>query len=1122
MVLSKYGLMSGVALAALMATPAVVAQDITSAIRGTVNDEAGNPVAGATVTITNESTGASRTLTTNASGAFQLRNLNVNNKYTVTASSNGANARTTNIGLSLGGSANVTLTLVSRDVEEISVTASAANVAQVALGPSSSFSFDEIQRLPSISRQIRDIIRVDPRVNIGRANGGNGFGVSCLGANNRFNSFTIDGVRAADGFGLNGSGNLARNTFPIPFDSVGSTAVEFAPVDVTYGQFTGCNINVTTKSGTNEFHGSAWFQYSGDSIAGDTIEDREVRTEPFDQYFWGADLGGPIVEDKLFFYTSYEEFETSSSQNSGPTGAGGFANELPITLGEANEIADILRQSYGRDPGFVVRNLPQTNRRFFGRIDWNINEQHRLAATYARLEESNLEGDNIGGDTFTFSDNFEQEGTSSDSWSVRLFSDWTDNFSTEIRFSRNEVTDNQGPLGGGEAQSDNPIPRIAVENADGDDIFLSGPGQFRSANALDYQINQVRVKGDYYTGNHRLTLGYELDRLSVFNLFVIDATSTLTFDSIDDLRNGIASDIRGNGSFSGDINDAAANFTRNIHSVYFQDEWQVTSDLTLTAGVRYDWYQSDDAPAESQAFVDRYGFSNSVGFNGLDAFMPRIGFTWDAAENTTVTGSFAIFSGGDPTVWFSNAFSNFGSGIGFGATFDPECTAADLQVLQNGQFTGVPACVGEAQRRRANAGTGRTDAIDANFNTPTQQVYSLGIDHTTDFGADNFFSDWRVALDFQIRDAVNAPDFVVLSATPRGTAPDGRVITAFVDPLLEGCGSNPAFVGIREGFINVGPNCLVGGAGVTVAGENGTRAGNQDIILTNDADGGGTTYNITAQISKTFQLTDTMEFDFRAGYSWVDATVGNPSTSSTSTSNVDEQALITLNQQSIAPSSFANEHNIVISANWSEQFFGDYRTQFNIFYRARSGRPFSYTFDGDTGEDFFGDMDDEERILLYVPTGIDDPLVDFTRLDAQGTTADFFAFLDETGLSQYAGGIAGRNQFEGPWNHDIDLRFSQELPGFFEGDRFEVFVNMQNFLNFLGSGTGVQRFPSRGSAAEAVPVIRADFNDAGQYEYFNFNPGGVDTSNNGFRADNVLIDLDDTLWQMTIGLRYEF
>ena len=134
--------------------------------------------------------------------------------------------------------------------------------------------------MPSIARQIRDVIRTDPRVSVARADNGAGSGINCLGGSSRANAFTIDGTLANDGFGLNeGTGTAARFAFPIPFDMIASASVEFAPLDVQYGQFTGCAVNVVTKPGSNEFHGSGFYLFNDDALTGTKLEGSRVSSD---------------------------------------------------------------------------------------------------------------------------------------------------------------------------------------------------------------------------------------------------------------------------------------------------------------------------------------------------------------------------------------------------------------------------------------------------------------------------------------------------------------------------------------------------------------------------------------------------------------------------------------------------------------------------------------------------------------------------------------------------------------------------------------------------------------------------------------------------------------------------
>lgn len=1116
--LFKTTLCSGVALAAMAASVPSIAQEITSAVRGTVSTPAGNPAAGYTVVVTDTRTGASRTTTTNNNGVFAVRGLTVGGPFTVRVSGGQyEDYLITDIITSLGSgdvSFNIALQEASADFEEIVVTASAISTTNLAIGPSSSFDFQDIQNLPSISRQVRDIIRIDPRVNIGRSSGGEGSGINCSGASNRVNSFTIDGVRAADPFGLNASGNLARSTFPIPFDTISAASVEFSPVDVEYGQFTGCNVNVVTKSGSNEFHGSAFFLYNSDSLTGSDIDGANVTGDAsFDRYNWGAELGGPVIEDKIFFYFSYEETDTSDIQEEGP-GDAGFSNASNLTLAEVERIRSILTSQYGRDPGEIVRTLPNTSVRYFGRLDWNINDNHRLEATYSRLEEDRVLGDDIntGRANFTFQDNFQQRGSVSDTYSVRLFSNWTDNFSTELRASRNDISDIQSPVFGGEAQDTN-TPRIVLRNLPfGNEFFgadfASGPGVFRSANQLDTEIDQIKARGTYVTGDHEITFGYELDSLDVFNLFIINATGSIFFDSIDQLESGVASQIRQGASFSGTPADAAAIFKRDIHTVYLQDEWAVSPSFTLTAGLRYDWYNSNNQPLTNPSFNERYGFDNTQAFNGLDAIQPRIGFTWELPEDTfgdtTLTGGFATFSGGDPTVWFGNAFQNFGGALGIGDTNSAAgCTADDLNVLAGGTFSGIPACVTAAAQAQAQEFGGAVAAIDPNLKLATQNRFSVGVTHfTADTGID-FFDDWQIQVDVIYSDLVNAFDFVDLSLTQVGTAPDGRPIFEQIDPRQAGC--NATFQGPRNGFAGVTPECVRGfEAGDTFAD---LRPDNdfQDILLTNAVNGGGHSLSIAAQFQKEFEVSQTGTLDFRAGYAYSDSVVGNAGGSSTAGSNFEEVTTANFNNVPLGTSPNNNEHNITVGMTYREEFFEGLATSITAFFRARSGRPLSYVFDDSASNRIFGDSDSEARSLLYVPTGPNDPLVNF---DPDFDTTAFFNFVNANGLDEFSGQIIERTTDSQPWTADIDLRFQQELPGlgFFEDDKFLLFIDFENFLNFIDSGAGVKRFIQSGDVGEGISLVEASGTaDAnGNVAVFNFND---------FTAPNNFVDVDDTLWR---------
>ena len=1118
------------AFATVIATPAM-AQQTTSEIRGVVTDAAGSPVSGATITIVDTRTGARRTLTTDSNGSYSARGLTVGGPYSVAVSSTGfQRERIDGVSANLGASAIINFDLGSvTSNDEIVVVASARDRVELAVGPNAAFNQDTLESFPSISRDIRDIIRFDPRVSLDRQNDVDR--ISCLGGNDRSNTFTVDGVIQADTFGLNGTPFAARNVMPLPFDAVSQTVVEFAPFDVEFGQFTGCNINVVTKSGSNEVHGSAFFNYSSSGLQGTEIRGDSFEIEPYKDYNWGATIGGPVIKDRFFLFAAYEETDDADAQEDGPLGSNLPNEDDAVTLAQMEAISDVLRNVYGIETGGIARSLPQSSRRILARGDFLITDDHRLEFTYQRLRESNIEPDDFGFPGPAFANNFENEGTRSQIYSARLFSQWTDNFSTELRASRSDVQDLQGPVGGGEAQDANPIPRIlvGVTNNGENTAVIAGPGLFRSANDLQTQVDQLKAKFDFQKGNHLFTGGYELNQLDVFNLFIADGTGTLYFQDInaliagnlntgsggpfgvrdDNLIQNNTHGATGSFSFSGDASDAAASFSRSIHSIYFQDEFNPTDNLTLQLGLRYDRYAGDSAPLENQNFINRYGFSNAVPFRGLDAIMPRFGFTYDApfdiAGDWEFRGGAGVFTGGDPTVWFSNAFSNSGNNQASANTQAAGCTAADFNVLSGGQFTGVPQCVIDAAGASATLGTADTQSTDPNLKLSTVIRSNLGFTYNTNFsGGDGFFDNWRVDVDWIFSQFRNPYNFVDLSQTfditegLNGFTADGRPIYAAIDPTNAGCnadlqgtgGTPPVFTGVTA-------DCFAGvrrDDEIQLTNSKGFGAHTGSFIMSKEFD------------TEVFNAPGT--FNVSLGYAFTDSQNRRDLRSSRSVSNFDDQALFDRQNPAASTAAFETRHNISIALNAKQEFIKDYPTSLGLFFGFRSGRPFSYTFAG--GGDFADSSSGSDNALLYVIEGVNDPLIS-PNSDANAV-AELDRYIgDIKCLSRARGTTFNRNGCRDSWTEDLDLRFEQDLPvpGDFAEDRLTFFVDVDNVLNLIDSGWNVfDRVDDEDGLLELADIA-VDSN--GLYEITNFSPD----------EDRQVVS-SATVWAVQFGIRYEF
>jgi len=1067
----------------------VQAQQITSEIRGLVTDDAGNPLPGARVTVTDERTSNSRQLITNGAGSFSARNLATGGPYTIEVAADGfAGQRLEDASISISGDTRLRFELgTSESIEEVVVVSKRAVLQQKAIGPNSAFNLEALESFPSIGRDIRDIVRIDPRARIDASNGD---AVSCLGVNPRLNAFTVDGVRLADPFGLNNNG-FPTEQFPIPFDSIRETSIEFAPYSVEYGQFAGCQINVVTKSGGNELDGSAFALINTDGLTSDRAGGQDFALGDFENYNWGAELGGALIKDTLFFYLGYEETDDGEVTNFG-LGDGSGNTIGGVSAAEIAEVQRIATDVFGLNPDLVglAPTLDESSRRISARIDWNISDLHRLAFNYNSTEESFVsldDGLNFGGEDFPLASNLFNSGNDIEFFSARLFSQWSDTFSTEVLLSRLENDDIQDPLFGGELQSGNPLPQFRVDVASPDDpaglsgtpTIVFGPGNARSANQLNTEINQVKLKADWIVGDHNLTFGYELDQLDVFNLFIFFGTGELNFGSLEDFEAGDAFFL-GNRPLDGNTDNAAAVFSRDIHSLYVQDEWEITPSFTLLGGLRYDFYDSDDNPEENPNFVARYGFSNAQAFDDLDLFLPRLGFTWDLADNrTTVRGGIGVFGGGDPTVWFANAFQNDGQSIGFGI--------GGVNVLGG---TGFPPPANIVANQQANAAAGQADlaAIDPNFDAPSITRASIGLTHVTDFKGEGFFDDWTINTDLiytENRDAVN---FVDLTQAQVGVLPDGRGLFRGVDLLSDGCAASFQ-------------------PGVGVVGDV-SNCGNRDdeILLTNTDEGDA--FNFSFSASKTFSIGNG-GLDFGFGYSFSDVSEVHPGTSSIATSNFGNIATSTFNFFNLAEATGNNEtrHNLTLNTSFYQNFFGDLETRLSVFSQWRTGRPFSFAFNSDVANDPDGG---EVRQLLYIPTGPNDPLVRF----APGfDTAGFFNFINDNGLGGFGGGIVPRNSSRSEDFFDVDLRFSQEL---FNNDRLGAltfFMDVENVLNLISSSSNVLEQVSFGESGFNAAIVDADVDaQTNQFVFNEFQPSGADQQ----------IITDGSLWRIQLGLRYDF
>ncbi len=906
---------AAVSIMAMAAMPVAHAQVTTSGIRGQVTNEAGAPVAGAEVTVVNTQSGLSRSAVTSASGQFFIRNLPVGDGYVVQADTPDLQGQSIEgISLNLGDTTDLNFVLASDDtrtLDAVVVTASATNAAQVAVGPSASFDLETLQTAPTINRSITDVLRIDPRVFVNEADND---AVQCAGKNSRFNSLTVDGVRFNDNFGLNRNG-FPTERIPFSFDAIEQVAVELAPFDVQYGGFSACNINAVTKSGTNEFHGYAFADYTDDGLRGDSLEGDDIETGSFDETRYGIGIGGPIVKDKLFFFAAYEKLEGANLFDRGPIGSGAV-NEVDITQDEINEILRISRDIYNYDPGEIPSSFPNEDEKLLIKLDWNITNDHRASFTYNYNDGFNITESDGDNDELEFSNHLYERGAELNSYVGSLFSDWTNNFSTEVRIGYSELKNRQLSIGGTD------FGEITIETDDVD-VYIGGDDS-RQANRLMYDTFNIALKGFYTTGQNNISFGYERETLDVFNLFVQHVETEIDFDrnpavvdpndtrdpAIVNFELGLADNVNYNNSPSGDPTAAAAAFEYSVNSLYAQNEYDFGNGFTLIAGLRYDWYTTDDEPNENADFLASYGFTNAQTIDGEGLIQPRLGFQWEATDNLDLRGGIGLYSGGNPNVWLANTYqatntAQFGAD---GGGVDPslEDGVTSLFDIPYGQCEdGVPEgpgyCVPQSLIDAVASGTGSNfeiNYLDPNFEIPREWKFALG--GTYFANAPSLGGEYILTGDILYAITQDSAVWIRGDLEQDGTTtgPDGRVYPTY-DSVRE-----PAFV------------------------------------LTNSSDDAKSLL-ISGAISKSHDF----GLDWTVGYAYSDAEDVHPMTSSVAFSNYVNRSFGDPQDVSAATSDYNTKHRFTALASYERAFFGDNLTKFSAFGQAVSGRPYSFVAD---------------------------------------------------------------------------------------------------------------------------------------------------------------------------------
>ncbi len=682
--------------AALALAPQLVwaqANVATGQLFGTARDPDGAVLPGVTINATNESTGFSRSAVTDASGFFRI-DLLPPGSYELRSNLTGFRSEVARgVNVTLGSSVRVDFALqLSAVEEEIVVTGESPVVETSNPNIGTAVSDEAIANLPLQGRDFTDFVLLTPGTGVSDVDqvegGRNGIN---MGARAIQNSFNIDGSNAQSSFFGEERGGT-RPPFTFSQAAIKEMQVLKSPYNLQYSA-TGGVINAITKSGTNDFHGEVFGYYTDDSL---TEEDALGRKADSEQLQYGFALGGPIMRDKLHFFTSLDtqDFETPH-----------FTQWEDFPEGREAEWEALTGLDYEQE----TSNYPTTNDALviLLKLDWQLGDNHLLTGRY---NYSDQEGENL---TSTFEDvgqsNNGLEQNSFDSLVLTLNSVFSDDMFNEafVQFAFEERP---------RAPNNTTLPETQIRG------FLGTFGQTQfHPSGLDEERVQIVDNLTYYLGRHTLKGGINFDLVSFDNFFPRYAGGVYQYNDWEDFL-----DQTTPRSFTQSFSDYdyRVSFDTPYYAFYLQDDWRAKPNLTVTYGLRYD-FQDNEQPQETNPLWPETGQIP----NDTDNWSVRAGFAWDINGDgkSVLRGGFGRFYDFTPTILTSTARLTNGVRTVRIDQFcsDEECP--DYPDLFEAQGD-LEASVGDIFFMDPNFENAETNRVSLGYERQVGRDFSLGVD----------------------------------------------------------------------------------------------------------------------------------------------------------------------------------------------------------------------------------------------------------------------------------------------------------------------------------------------------------------------------------------------------------
>lgn len=1035
------------------------AQVTTSKIQGVVNDETSTGLFGANVVAKHMPTGTVAGTMTLEGGRFTIPNLRVGGPYTITISYVGyKTVEYTGVYLDLGKAfdLNVQLANESEILDEVVITGGKSSTFNNdRTGAETSVGKRELTTLPSISRSSSDFTRLDPS-----ASGGS-FG----GRNDQFNNFTLDGSIFNNPFGLDAATPGGQtDSQPVSLDAIEQISVATAPYDVTLSGFTGASVNAVTKSGTNEFTGTVYGYFRNQDFTGDKIKGEDIYVPKLEQTQFGASIGGPIIKNKLFFFANFESDDREDlGQTWLPNRGTGSINESRVMESDLMAVQQALLNA-GYDPGAYegFMHKSKSTKGIF-KLDWNINEKHRLALIYNFLDASKdkpghptaLISRGPSASTLQFQNSGYQINNNLNSFLAELNSTFSDKITNKLQVGYSYFDDYRNPFS-------TPAPIINILEG-GSNYIVAGHEAFSINNKLDQKVYQITDNLNYFSGDHVFTAGFSFEKFAFKNSFNLTGYENFgtygthggyygTFGPypsvaafLEDAQdpNGIlaanliyAQSVYESSNAAGDGKDGGWKLSEsNVgqFSFYLQDDWSVSDKFKLSYGIRFDqplYFNTDDLikkymdtenGATRDQSVDYYDPSNGKAVKLISTKLPtddvlispRVGFNWDVKGDKTlqIRGGSGLFTGRFPFVWLGNQVS--GADDGF------------LQI------------------------------VDPDFEWPQVWRTSLGVDKKFENG---IIATIDLAYTKDINGA-HVQNWGLKSPTGTLAGVDNRAYYLASDKV------------------------------------------NNAYVFTNSDK--GRTFNSTFKIQKTFEN----GWFTSLAYNYLDSKdVNSIEAEITGDAFAFNPVVGDANKDVRSYSKYGDTHRIIGVASKAFTYGNrdEWTTSIATFFEYAKGGRFNYTYGGDINGDGSSAND-----LLYVPTASEISQMQFS---GAGQAEAFEKFIQQDDyLKDRRGNYVERYGATSPWRSRWDVKIMQDYKIKVSDDKtntIQFSIDILNFGNLINSDWGLVQQPRN------LQPVGVTVDAETQTPTYTFDPSLQKT----FAYDSSLL----SRWQMQFGLRYIF